>query len=971
MAKKRAVKKSGPTKNVSLKTRAKKLFTSLTTRRKVEKDKLSRKQAEYLASLPKGKVKRLIWRMHPKRVAGYWFSRKGAMMALKLTGIAIALLGLFIFGLFAYYRKDLPTNIADLQACVQGQTTQYYDSSGETLLWSSKGNVDCTPVDIKSISPHLIDAVLAIEDKDFYEHGGFKSSSVLRAGINNLTGGDTQGGSTITQQYVKNAILKSTERVYSRKIKELILSIELERSFTKDEILNAYLNVASFGSVYDGIEAASRGYFGKPSSELTLDESALLAAAIPAPGLYWSEPELHKERQQYALQLMYEQGKINEEEYNAAKDVDTFAKVARDRNQYEGIIAPHFVLEVEKQLIEEFGEGVRKLGFKVITTIDLRAQEIAEQSVANALPAIERRGFDNGAEVAVDAETGKVIAHVGSRDFDYPEFGQTNTVTTPRDPGSAFKLFDYASLIENTNDWGAGSTVYDYKTTFAPGYTPKNYDSGHRGPIPIRYGLGQSLNIPAIKAMYIAGVEATHELAYQVGLRTRVVCGGGYCGLASAIGSGVELRLDELVNSYATFSRGGKYLPLTYIDKIYDADGSILREWTEQPEQVVDPQTAYILTDMLSDNSVRFAQSSYTTPGVTTAVKTGTTDNFKNNTVMGYSKTVAFGAWLGHHDITLDFGESNTTPIKSQMWRDFMVPYHEGLPAEETSGWDRPEGIQTIKIDRTSGYQSETGQADIYPSWYVPKKQDTKEETKIDTVSGKRATDCTPARAIGTVSGGNILAELPETDPYFDEWMAPIRSALGSVVGGQIPVDEDDLHSCSDVKPSISFSPTPSKCEEECTMSVTVSNGTHGLANVNFLLDGQILPGGSYTASASGKYSHTYKPDFSGNKTLVVEVVDTALYDAQVSATIEFVQRQAVNLDNPVVVPNFVNFSWSRKENNLLLKFGGACAGKGPVSLPSGSTSEAVNVSSYPSGSCTARIDYEGLFGNTVNFTLP
>ncbi|MEM6997835.1 MAG: transglycosylase domain-containing protein [Patescibacteria group bacterium] len=964
--------KKKPTKKTDRAKSVKKSIKEARSKRRLKKDEKSRARAEYLSTLPKSRIKRLLHRLHPKRLAAYWFSKQGLIMGLKLTGIGIAALGLTVFGLFAYYRKDLPSNIAELQACVSGQTTEYYDRTGETLLWASKGNVECTPAELENINQYLIDAVLAVEDKDFYEHGGFKGTSVIRAAVNNATSSTVQGGSTITQQYVKNAILKDSERRISRKIKELILSIELENTFAKNDILNAYLNVASFGSVYDGIEAASQGYFGKSAADLTLDESALLASAIPAPGLYWSDPERHQSRQQFVLGLMLEQNRITQDEHDQAIEVDTLSKVIRERNQFENIIAPHFVLEAEKRLIEDFGEGVRKLGYKVITTIDLEAQVFAEDSVADAIPAIESRGFDNGAAVAVDVETGKVIAHVGSRDFNYPEFGQTNTVTTPRDPGSAFKIFDYGALIESTNDWGAGSTFYDFKTTFAPGYSPKNYNGQHRGPISLRRSLGASLNIPAIKAMYIAGIDTVHDFAYDAGLRTRVNC-GGYCGLSSSIGSGVEMRLDELTNSYATFSRGGTYLPLTYIDKIYDADGALIREWTEQPEEVFDPQTAYILSDILSDNSVRFTKTSYVIPGAEVAVKTGTTDNFKNNTVLAYSKGVAFGAWLGHHDVTKNFRESFTTPIKKTMFQSFMRPYLATQPTEKKNKWDRPDGIKGVRVDLTSGYQSENGNWDIYPSWYVAKRQDQTEEALVDIVTGKRATECTPERAIQVVTGGSILPELAESDPYYRRWMDPIIAALGPVVGGEVPAEEDDLHDCGDVPPSVVINSAPATCDQNCTITVNVAKGTHDLDNVNFSIDGQILPGGSIATPQPGNYVFTYSPNVSGVRTLTVEVVDSALYHATTTTDIEFEQQSPVTITNVNVIGGGLQLqvAWSRVEENLTLVFGEDCSSVSSISLPNNTTTEIIDSSGFPSGDCSAYISNNGSNSTEVEFEIP
>ncbi len=953
--------------------KARKVASNAKVKRKVKKQARTQKQAEYLSTLPKGRFKRMLWRLHPKRVARYWFSRRGLIMGLRLAGVGLFVGLAFLFGLFAFYRKDLPTDIAQLQACVQGQTTEYYDSTGETLLWASQGDVDCTPVDLAQINDTLVQAVLAVEDQKFFEHSGFDWRGVLRAGINNVTGGRQQGGSTITQQYVKNAILQNNEKLYSRKIKELILSVELSRSFSKEEVLNAYLNVASFGSVYDGIEAASRGYFEKPAADLTLDESALLAAAIPAPTFYWNSPEDHVVRQQFVLRSMLDQGRITQAEFDAAMDVDTLAKVVDSRNQYEGIIAPHFVLEAEQRLVDEFGEGIHRLGLQVITTIDLEAQELAEQSIEDAIPSIEARGFDNGAAVAVDTETGKVIALVGSRDFDFPGYGQSNVVAQQRDPGSAFKIFDYASVIENTTDYGAGSIFYDYKTELARDWEPKNYNGLHNGPVTARFSLGQSFNIPAIKAMYIAGIEETHLLAREAGLRTPVVCGqSGVCGLATAFGSGAELRLDELTNSYATFSREGTYQPLTYIDQVIDADGEVIKKWEAAPEDVIDPQTAYILTNILTDDSVRFARNTFTVPGVTTAVKTGTDDGFKNNTVLGYSKSVAFGAWFGHHDITRSFSESNTTPVRAAIFRSFMSAYHKDLPESAKNNWQEPEGIKRVQIDPITGFQvASGGRVDIYPSWYVPKTQDTQEEVEIDSVSGGLATECTPERAIQIVTGGNINAELPEDDPYFNEWNGPVLAALGNVAGGAVPTEDDDLHDCGDNRPSVSFVSVPALCDQTCAITVDLQRGTHALETVNFSVDGQILPGGSIsTGDGGGQIVFNFEPDFSGSKALNVEVVDSALYDASINRTIVFEQTVPVALEDITVGSGFINVSWNRPENGLELDFGGACDGEANAVLPGGSASTIIDTEDFPTGSCNATLINNGAGVNTISFDL-
>ncbi|MFO0882465.1 MAG: transglycosylase domain-containing protein [Candidatus Saccharimonadales bacterium] len=631
-----------------------KVNRSVGDRLKAHKDDRARKRAEYLSTLPKNPIKRFFYRLHPKRLYKYWFSREGGIMALKVLGIGFAVAMVLTLAVFAYFRKDLPKNITDLKTCSQGASTTYYDRTGQTLLWASSGDVECYPVKFDQISPYLRDAVIASEDKDFYKHGGFSAQGLLRAGVNNLQGGSTQGGSTITQQFVKNSLL-TQDRTFSRKIKELILSIELERSYSKDEILNAYLNEIPFGATYDGAEAAARGYFNKSAKDLTLDEAALLTAIIPAP-TYYSPYGKHTDelvqRQHYKLDQMVDQGYIKKADADAAKKVDTLAKLSTSRNKYKNIIAPYFVLEVQEQLEAKYGtNNVQRQGYKVITTLDLRLQKLAEQTVADVMPRVVRNNGDNMAVVALDAQKGQVLAEVGGRDFNYPGFGQANMATTPRSPGSSFKPYDYSALMTQNKSWGAGSTLYDLSTDFGGGWRPHDYDNREPGAMSMRQALGGSRNIPAIKAMYIAGIQNTIDLAKKMGVVSGTSCEPN-CGLSAAIGDGSEIRLDEHVNGYATLARGGKYKPETYMLKVSDARDKVLYEWKDTAgEQVLDPQIAYILASMMSDPKVSYFGNSYRlNNGFASAMKTGTTNNLDNGWLMGYTPNLVYGLWTGRQN---------------------------------------------------------------------------------------------------------------------------------------------------------------------------------------------------------------------------------------------------------------------------------------------------------------------------------
>src|SRR5690606_8256833 len=339
-----------------------KINRSLGDRLKIRKDMKSRRKAERMAGMPKGRVQRFFWRLHPKRLKKYWLSRDGGIMALKILGIGFIVGFLFLVGLFAYFRKDLP-DLRNISGDHIGGSIRYYDRTGKTLLWEDYDAVKRIPVEDEQISQFIKDATVALEDKDFFNHGGFDPRGITRAAWANLTGGQTtQGGSTLTQQLVKLTQNWTQERTYTRKIKEVILAVELERTYSKNEILTGYLNTAPYGGIEYGVEAAARDYFEKPAKDLTLDESAFLAA-IPKSPRYYSpystdfDREAFVGRQHYTLDLMHQQGMITAEERDAAKKVDTINKVKPRKPKYDGILAPWFVLTAKEQLEQEILSG--------------------------------------------------------------------------------------------------------------------------------------------------------------------------------------------------------------------------------------------------------------------------------------------------------------------------------------------------------------------------------------------------------------------------------------------------------------------------------------------------------------------------------------------------------------------------------------------------------------------------------------
>ena len=878
--KKRTTKKTPAAKNNTAKLNRNRSGTRRDNRHTKRHSK-ARKKAEYLATLPKSPLKRMAHRFHPKRFLHYWFSKRGAVMALKLLGISMAVFAVLIVSLFAYFRKDLP----DPTSFRFDQSTRFYDKTGETLLWSVYGDENRTLLEFGQISDYAKWAAIAIEDKDFYQHGGFSISGISRAALSQVFGdGSGGGGSTITQQFVKNSLV-GNEFTIARKVKELILAVEIERLYTKDEILTFYLNEIPYGVSEYGIESAAQGFFNKPASELTIDESAVLAALPNAPSFYSPygvNTDSLIERRDFIIDLMRQQGYISEEEAQKAKEVDTIGKVVplAKRSKYRNIKAPHFVLEIQKQLTEKYGDAiVTKGGLTVITTLDMELQDIAEEAVANNVYRLDGIGADNIAFSASDPTNGQIVAMVGSRDFEFPEFGSFNVATSLRQPGSSFKPYVYSELFKSDR-WGPGSVIFDTPTSFA-NYRPKNADGTFRGTMTIRSAIAQSRNIPAVKALYIAGVENAMDQAERQGISS--LGSPDRYGLSLVLGA-AEVKLAEHVNAYSTFGNGGKYYDQTYVLKITNSSGEVLEEWTEEEgEQALDPQIAYLITNILSDAAARArlfgTGSPYTNvPGLTMALKTGTTDEERDGWMLAYSTSLVAGAWTGNNDNQPMFGNSYT--MVGSVITEFMRRAHEGVENEQFA---RPTGIKGVTLNSETGRLAEGGSgdthSDIFPSWFSAVGKADSEEVTIDKISGKLATDCTPERAKETSTESGVLPEIPETDPMFPLWAksAPYGTTNSSE-------DEDDVHRCSDKLPGVSISadsdPNP---DGTYTLSATVSKGTHKLETLNFKVGGQIVS--SVAISSNGTYTYNHLFSSVGNHTIVAEVIDEVLYDNQNSTS--------------------------------------------------------------------------------------
>jgi len=867
------------------------VYSNLVAHRKSKADAKSRRKAEYLATLPKQPLKRLLYRLHPKRLMRYWFSREGAIMLLKLSGVGLIILAIFVAALFAYYRHELDAiRPSELAKRVQTSVTRYYDRNG-VLLWEDKGDGDYRlVVDSGDINNYMKEATVSIEDKDFYKHPGVSLTGTLRAVVSNVTGGDTQGGSTLTQQLVKQVFFSDEAQNRGlggipRKIKEIILALEVERMYNKDQILTLYLNESPYGGRRNGVESAAQTYFGKSAKDLTLPEAALLAGIPQNPSVYnpynvdYNKSLL--ERQHLVLDAMAAQGYITKQQADDAKKVAVLDTIKPEISSNEDIKAPHFVLEVRSQLEKEFGQKlVREGGLTVKTTLDYRMQQDAEKSVSDAwnkylAPGKNINGADNLAMTSIDVATGQVVAMVGSYDFNNKEYGAVNAATSLLQPGSSIKAFDYGQLFSQRpgTNYGPGSILPDKDISDIYKSKLYNYDGRFFGNITIREAFGNSRNPPAVEAAYIAGIDNVINLARDMGDHS--YCVGVDYGLSAAIG-GCYVRQVEHVNAYASIARGGVYKQESYILEVKNAQNQVIKQWKDESKRVMDPQVAYMLTDILTDPSARtrvFGPNPLgeAIPGVKTATKTGTTDDgnghAKDNWMMSYSTKIATGVWMGRHDggpLSAIAG-----PIPGFVINEYMGDVHKNVLEPDgkykANDWfTKPSGIQTINVN---------GHNDIWPSWYVKPKDAGGQQMTFDKVSKKKATNCTPDSA-----------KVQQTVQVFTD---PITNKQTySASDGYDPNSDDDKHKCEDVKPFVSVT-TQQTGPGKYKITATVNQGTWGLQSVSITADGQSVT--DQAISSPGSVTAEYTFTSSGSKSVVATVTDQGYYTASDTKTLTVV----------------------------------------------------------------------------------
>ena len=607
---------------------------------------------------------------------------------------------LLLAGAFLLWAATLP--LPDLNALSQirvDQSVKLYDRTGQVLLYDlSNKDIQRTSVPISEVSPTIQDAIISIEDPNYYNHGGVEFTAILRALYVDIThAGLAQGGSTLTQQVIKNTVLTS-DKSFVRKLKEWILSIKLERVATKDQILELYLNQVPYGGTMYGVEEASETFFGKHAADVSLPEAAYLAAVLPAPS-YYSPYGYHKAdldaRKNLVLSKMFEHGYITQQQETDAEA----AQVVFIPQQANSIQAPHFVFYVQQYLEQKYGaDTLQTSGWKVTTTLDANLQAQAESIVkAGALTNATKFKATNAGLIALDPTNGQILSMVGSRNyFDTVIPGAFNITLANRQPGSAFKPFVYAEAF--AEGYTPDTVLWDVPTQFStscpadsfssvsPCYSPQNYDGKFRGPMTLRDAIAQSINIPAVKLLYLAGISNSLQLAKSMGIST--LGDPNQYGLTLVLGGG-EVNLLEMTSAYGTFATDGTHYPTTAVLKIEDQNGQVIED-DSQPggTQVLQPQVAQEINDVLSDPVARAPlgeNSLVSFPGYDVAVKTGTTNNYRDAWTIGYTPNLVVGMWAGNNDNT-PMSHQVSGFIVGPMWHQVMA---YALPTRKTDYFTR------------------------------------------------------------------------------------------------------------------------------------------------------------------------------------------------------------------------------------------------------------------------------------------
>jgi len=687
----------------------------------------------------------------PSKVILYSKLSRYALIAL-ILGITA------MFGLFLWYSRDLPEPGKLVEAQVEN-STRIYDRNG-IPLYSVYEDVNRSYVALNKIPKHLQNATIAIEDQDFFTNEGFSLTGYVRGLlIDPILKRRVTGGSTITQQLVKNVLLTS-ERTIPRKIKELVLAIQVDQRYSKDEILEMYLNDVPYGGTAIGVEAAAETYFGKKVNELSLSESAVLAGLPQSPSTYspYSGNDYYIGRSEQVLKNMREEGYITRDQEEKA--LSEVKKMTFSKKEETSFKAPHFVIYVKGILAEQFGEkAVETGGLQVTTTLDYEIQKEAEKIVDEEIEKLKGFRVGNGAVVVMDPKTGEILALVGSKDyFNEEEDGNFNVALANRQPGSSLKPIMYATAFEK--GYTASSMIMDVETNFPtddptkPIYTPVNYDGKLRGPVQLRFALGNSLNIPAVKMLAKVGITDVMEKGYEMGLTnwepTRENLQN--VGLSLVLGGREVSLLDEVTAYSAIANKGVKMDPYT-IEKVTDNKGKKLFEHRDNDGQrVLSEEIAFIISHILLDNNARSdafgASSALRIAGKTVSVKTGTTDEKRDNWTVGFTPSYVVGVWVGNNDNSpmnpaVASGVTGASPI----WNRVMSHV---LKDEDDESPKIPDGVIAVEVDSFGGGIPTEGRP-------------TRSEYFV------KGTEPTTESQVYKKKDGNIFAWIREDDPVSDD----------------------------------------------------------------------------------------------------------------------------------------------------------------------------------------------------------
>ena len=648
------------------------------------KKKRGRPRTQPLFKFYGGKIKRFLNRIFP--------------VPLRI-GVGLTIVGIVIFG-YSYFlvtvAHDLPSP-ERLNNLHQPLTTKFYDRNNKLLYQAYEGR-NSTLVKLDDLPQDLVRATVAIEDKHFFDHPGIDFFAIMRAFIADMEGKDVQGASTLTQQLIKNTLL-TPDRTFERKLKEVLLAYWTEKVFTKQQILQMYFNEAPYGGASWGIEAASETYFNKPAKDLDLAESALLAGLPASPTEYspfGEHPEYAKQRQKKVLDRMIEDHYITHEQADKA-----YGKEITYNSPNNYIKAPHFVMYTRSVLAQKYGEKVvSQGGLNVITTLDLDTQQMAESIVADEVAKQGRLNVSNGAAMITDAKTGQILAMVGSKDYYDTKDGNFNVTLARRQPGSSIKPITYTTGFKQ--GYSPGTIMLDTPVAFKNAwetYAPVNYDGKFHGAVTVRTALGSSFNIPAVKMLDLVGIPNMIQTAKDLGIST--FDDPNRYGLSLTLGGG-EVRLIDMMTAYGTFSQGGMRHDSTGILKVTDSNGIVLEDNQNLVGlNVLDPGIAYMITSILTDNDARtpaFGPNSLLKiPGHTVAVKTGTTDNKRDNWTFGYTPEFVVGVWVGNNnnipmDPQLTSGITGAAPI----WNRIMTSLIED---KSDVVFVKPGNVATAVVD--------------------------------------------------------------------------------------------------------------------------------------------------------------------------------------------------------------------------------------------------------------------------------